>query len=210
MTSLMNQALDFLLRIRNSVESHRLRQIRARLGSCGDRVWLAPQSELTAPERIHLGHNVHIDRGAWLSALHAEIRIGNYVMFGPECALICGNHNITEVGRPMYGVKNKRPEDDQPITIEDDVWLGFRVTVLKGVTIGRGSVVGANSVVTKNLPPYSIASGNPARVRRFRFDLETIRQHEQALYTIENRLSANHLEKMGAPHRSSADAAEMT
>jgi acetyltransferase-like isoleucine patch superfamily enzyme len=52
----------------------------------------------------------------------------------------------------------------KPVIVDDDVWLGYNVTVLPGVTIGKGSVIGAGSVVTKNIPPYSIAVGNPCKV----------------------------------------------
>jgi acetyltransferase-like isoleucine patch superfamily enzyme len=54
--------------------------------------------------------------------------------------------------------------DRKPIVIEDNVWIGERSTILKGVTIGRGSVVGCNSVVTHDVPPYCVVAGNPARI----------------------------------------------
>ena len=59
---------------------------------------------------------------------------------------------------------------DQPVVIEDDVWVGANVTILKGVTIGHGSVVAAGAVVTKSCPPYSIIGGVPAKVLRKRFE----------------------------------------
>ena len=61
---------------------------------------------------------------------------------------------------------------DQPVVIEDDVWVGANVTILKGVTIGHGSVVAAGAVVTKSCPPYSIIGGVPAKVLKKRFDEE--------------------------------------
>ena len=59
---------------------------------------------------------------------------------------------------------------NQPVVIEDDVWVGANVTILKGVTIGHGSVVAAGAVVTKSCPPYSIIGGVPAKVLRRRFE----------------------------------------
>ncbi len=58
--------------------------------------------------------------------------------------------------------------EEKPVVIEDDVWIGSRVTILPGVTIGRGSVVGAAAVVTKDVPPYSVVAGNPAKVVKTR------------------------------------------
>lgn len=76
----------------------------------------------------------------------------------------------------------KLPENDLPVIIEDDVWCGANVTILKGVTIGRGSVVAAGAVVTKSFPPYSIIGGVPAKLLKMRFTPEEIEQHEKMLY----------------------------
>lgn len=75
----------------------------------------------------------------------------------------------------------KTPEQDAPVIIEDDVWCGANVTILKGVTIGRGSVVAAGAVVTKSFPPYSIIGGVPAKLIKIRFTLEQIKKHERLL-----------------------------
>jgi len=88
------------------------------------------------------------------------VTIGCDVMIGEQFMAISHNHEFSNVSIPMRlqgHQKNKR------ITIEDDVWIGSRVTLLPGITIGKGSIVGAGSVVTKNVPPYSIMGGNPAR-----------------------------------------------
>ena len=70
---------------------------------------------------------------------------------------------------------------DQPVVIEDDVWCGANVTILKGVTIGHGSVVAAGAVVTKSFPPYSIIGGIPAKLLKMRFTEEEIMEHERML-----------------------------
>ena len=73
------------------------------------------------------------------------------------------------------------PENDLPVVIEDDVWCGANVTILKGVTIGRGSAVAAGAVVTKSFPLYSIIGGVPARLLKMRFTPEQIEEHEKRL-----------------------------
>ena len=129
------------------------------LGSVGERVTIRP------PFRVDYGFNIHIGEGVWvnygLTALDvAEIRIGNDVLIGPNCQLLTPIHPLE------HGPRRAGWESAEPITIEDNVWLASGVTVCQGVTISHDSVVGAGSVVTRSLPPYSLAVGNPARVIR--------------------------------------------
>lgn len=138
---------------------------------------------------IEVGDNVSIGSGAVLMAAESHIIIGNKVMFGPNVMIIGGNHNISVVGRYMYDVKEKKPEDDQDVIIEDDVWVGAGALILKGVTLGRGSVVAARAVVDRDVLPYTIVGGIPAKVISKRFEqLENILTHEAALYPPEQRL----------------------
>ncbi len=88
------------------------------------------------------------------------ITIGNKVRIASHCVMVAANHRFTDPEQTIHG----QGIDPAPITIEDDVWLGARVNVLAGVTIGQGSVIGAGSVVTKDIPPYSIAAGVPCKV----------------------------------------------
>ena len=87
--------------------------------------------------------------------------IGNYVMMGPECMIFTRNHRFERTDLPMC----KQGETEvKPVIIEDDVWLGARVTILPGARIGHGCVIGAGTVVSGEIPPMSVAVGNPARV----------------------------------------------
>lgn len=131
-------------------------------------------------ETISVGQDVFIGKGAVLTSLRG-ITIGNKVMIGPGVMMIGGDHNIRVVGQYMSDVRWKEPEDDRPIVVEDDVWIGAGAIILKGVTIGRGAVIGAGAVVTRNVAPYCIAVGAPAKVLRRRWDEATIRNHEALL-----------------------------
>ncbi|ENW3889563.1 acyltransferase [Neisseria gonorrhoeae] len=99
-----------------------------------------------------IGANCEICRG---------LVVGKNVMMGPECLLYSTNHKFDRENKRFEGYTEIRP-----ITLEDDVWPGRRVIVMAGVTVGRGSVVGAGAVVTKDIPPYSLAAGNPAVVKK--------------------------------------------
>ena len=89
-----------------------------------------------------------------------QVTIGHDVRIAPQVMIIAANHNFDDLEQPIRA-QGLTPE---PIVIEDDVWLGGRVVVTAGVTIGRGSVIGAGAVVTKDIPPYSVAVGVPAKV----------------------------------------------
>nr|WP_201776017.1 DapH/DapD/GlmU-related protein [Leptolinea tardivitalis] len=86
-------------------------------------------------------------------------------MMAIGCIIYSQYHCFDLLDRPMV---EQGFYDAGPITIEDDVWIGARVTILAGVTIGTGSIIGAGSVVTKDVPRYSIVAGNPAKVIRYR------------------------------------------
>jgi len=132
---------------------------------------------------IHVGNHVNLGAGATLLATRAEIRIGNHVMFGPGVTVRGGNHRFDVVGRYIDTIQEveKRSSDDLGVVIEDDVWVGGNATILHGVRVGRGSVIGASAVVTRSVSPYSIVAGNPARVIGRRFSDEQVLQHEDAL-----------------------------
>lgn len=156
----------------------------------GSNFWFDP-SGIYSYQNIYVGDDVFLGMNPILVASRSNIRIGNKVMFGPGVTIIGGNHRIDVPGRFMKDIQDedKRPVDDKGVIIGDDVWIGARAVILDGVTIDRGSVISAGSVVTKNVPPYAIVSGVPARVRRFRFDVDTVLKHEVILYPPEGRLS---------------------
>jgi acetyltransferase-like isoleucine patch superfamily enzyme len=156
-------------------------------GSHGKNVWFDPDGTYSY-RTITLGSDVFLGLRPSLMASQSKIQIGNKVMFGPYVTVLGGNHNTREAGRFMFDVSEKREGDDPGVVIEDDVWVGAGAVILGGVTLGRGSIVGAGSVVTKSVPPYSIVAGCPARVIRFRWDVETILRHEESLYSPGSRI----------------------
>ena len=128
------------------------------------------------------GPDITIEKGAWFGSgrgvrlgarsgigldclVMGRVTIGDDVMMGPRCLITSSGHVSTDLDRPMTQ-QGMLPDD--PVVIEDDVWLGAHVVVLPGVTIGRGSIVAAGAVVSTDVPPYSVVAGVPARVVRTR------------------------------------------
>ncbi len=120
----------------------------------GDGVELETQEKGT----ITIGSHARINRGCTLCS-YTEIVLGDYVLIGEYSSLRDANHGMKK-GEPM----RVQPHDTRPIRIGSDVWIGRGSSILAGVTIGDGAIVGANSVVTKDIPAFSIAVGSPATV----------------------------------------------
>lgn len=110
---------------------------------------------------IKLGQHVYINSGTVIYSGNG-IDIGNNVLIGPNCSLVPVNHNVKEKNIPIR-LQGFAPSKGG-ILIENDVWLGAGVVVLDGAKIGEGSVIGANSLVSGDIPPFSIAVGNPCKV----------------------------------------------
>ncbi len=125
-----------------------------------DDVWLSRGSYIVAGEaEVVIGPTTYVGHRCLMYG-HAGIHVGRDVLLANDVQLICGNHTFARRDVPIRA----QPPEGRPIVIEDDVWLGASTIVLGGVTVGRGSVVGAGAVVTQSLPAYSIARGVPARV----------------------------------------------
>lgn len=116
---------------------------------------------------VNIGDRVGVGAQTIIQSTNeCPVAIGDDCMIGPRCYFVGGgNYNIDRLDIPMreQGIK-----DDTGMTVENDVWLGANVTVLDGVSIGRGSVIGAQSLVNKPIDEYSIAFGSPARAVRSR------------------------------------------
>jgi len=121
--------------------------------------------------RLKIGHHCFVGEGSNIWA-QTNVEIGNYVLLSHLVDVHdSDSHSLrAEVRRrdPINLFEKNQPIDwnevaSEPVRIEDDVWIGFKASILKGVTIGRGAVVAACSVVTKDVPPFTIVAGNPAQ-----------------------------------------------
>lgn len=123
-----------------------------------------PNVWITAPgsARIRIGEGAFFNLGVMVAALDL-VEIGSHCMFANGCFVTDGNHRFDDPDKPVpwQGFTSKGPT-----RLGDNVWCGAHVVITSGVTIGERCVIGANSVVTEDLPPYSLAAGAPARVLR--------------------------------------------
>lgn len=134
---------------------------------------------------IELGDNIYFGANCVIQSAHGKIKIGNNVMFGPGVHIHGGNHPIHEIGKYIKDCQ-KEINSDGLVNIEDDVWVGSCAIILKGVTIGKGSVIGAGSIVTKDVPPYSIYFNKIEPIIKKRFTEDELLEHERILYGTKN------------------------
>ena len=129
---------------------------------------------------IYAGKNINIQRRANIarritigdysgigaySVIQGNVTIGEHVMMGPEVYIYTQNHRHDSIDKTM---DSQGFEEEKPVIIGNDVWIGSRVTILPGVRIGNGAILGADSVITKDVPDYTIVAGNPAKIVKHR------------------------------------------
>lgn len=118
-----------------------------------------------SPQNIVLGNNVYLGKNTEIDA-SGGVSIGNGVIFGPEVCIYTRTHNFDSDDLGALPFDNKFIV--APVDIKDYVWIGRRVIVLPGVTIGKAAIIGAGAVVSKDVPDYAVVVGNPAKVVKFR------------------------------------------
>ncbi len=154
----------------------------------GVRLGEGTRIDLLSGSVLQIGDGVIVGRNAYFSAgqdgqlsigagtavqdmcrFLGNVAIGKGCIFAPNVFISSGTHTFDALPHlPIKEQERVAPARSRPVRLFDDCWLGINVAVTPGVTIGRGCVIGANSVVTQDLPPYSVAAGNPARIIRSR------------------------------------------
>jgi len=124
---------------------------------CGVNLFLYHDLCAFYPRNIEIGDNVKINKGVFITATD-KVKIGDDVLIGPYTVINSGNHNYSN---PLIPIR-LQGHTTEPIIIENDVWIGANSTILAGVKIGKGAVVGAGAVVTKDVAPYTVVGGVPA------------------------------------------------
>jgi len=163
-------------------------KIKWRNYSFGSNAYIGRSVFMWSKHTISVGDNFYIGK---YSQIECDAKIGDNVMIANFVALIGRHdHDFRTVGVPVRLSARIRDDDYagegllEKVTIEDDVWVGHGSIILSGVKIGQGSIIGAGSVVTKDVEPFSICAGNPARMIKKRFANDDERDEHLRLYNI--------------------------
>ena len=135
--------------------------------------WISGPKRIT-PDLV-VGPYAFVGGGAYLPPC---VKIGKFTMFAPEVAIVGADHRIDRPGCPA--IFSGRPEHLETF-IGEDVWIGYRAIILVGTRIGNGAIVAAGAVVTKDIHPYEIVAGIPAKLVRMRFEQESDRALHEAM-----------------------------
>ncbi len=123
----------------------------------GEKTYFEHDIFIGGPGRVKFGQSCQINQNTYIE----EAEIGNYVMIAPNVTIMSSTHNYERTDIPMIF---QGETTGKKVTVEDDVWLGRNVLVMPGVKIGRGSIVAAGAVVTRDVPEYKIVGGVPAKI----------------------------------------------
>lgn len=153
-----------MLRIYNKIKKYiyiiENKSIKKRIGLCGDNVRIHNSIEIIMPEFLKIGNNTSIAAFTTIFSTYG-VTIGENCWISSNCGISSYNHVLNSTNRQKDSFLDK--DYSKPVSIGNNVWLGMNVVVLPGVTIGDNSVIGAGSVVTKNIPANELWFGNPAK-----------------------------------------------
>jgi acetyltransferase-like isoleucine patch superfamily enzyme len=169
---------------------------RKSFGYIGEKVTLIPPLLISNPKNVFLYGNNGLNNAS-ISTTNAKFIMMPNSRAAEGLRVSTGNHAMI-LGRFYRDIKeaDKPKGYDKDIIVESDVWIGRSVILLAGVTVGRGSTIAAGAVVTKNIPPYCVAGGVPAKFIKFKWTIEEILEHERILYSNSERYSKDELEKI--------------
>lgn len=165
----------------------------AKLGYFGKKASLGIPADLKNPHNIYLYDFARIGRRSTIMTMGNSRFVMKRGCLTAEGLVVVTSNHRQHIGQFLSGGNEDNEYKD--VIVEEDVWIGINVTLLSGTHIGRGAIIGACSVVTKEIPPYAVAVGNPARVIKFKWSIEEIIKHEKTLYPESERFSVEELKR---------------
>jgi acetyltransferase-like isoleucine patch superfamily enzyme len=191
--NLISKIIDLCLNIFDRILMYLYRH---RFAKIGNNVRFYPTNSYFIYENIEVGNNVTFGHRAYICSSIAKVKFGNNILLGPNVTIRGGIHPYYVPDKLIYNNTVKNKEDDQDVSIADDVWIGTNVTILKGVNIGRGAIVAAGAVVTKDVLPYTIVGGVPAKKIQNRFkSIEDVWMHERLFWSSQDRIETHIIEQ---------------
>lgn len=139
------------------------------LKKCGKEVYIRGGTKIFDPKNVEIGDYTLIGENARIGGKYG-VKIGKYVMFAGYVDILTVRKDFNNWKIPIC----RQGESGEPVDIGDDVWIGTKAVIMPGVKIGRGAIIGASAVVTRDVPSFSIVGGIPAKVLKYRFDKKTI------------------------------------
>lgn len=166
---------------------------RKEMGYCDDTASIINPIDFKNPRNIYMYEDTGV-KSAIIMTPVAKFIMKRHSGAAEGLIVLTGNHDRIP-GRFYRSVKQEEKiSEDKDVIIEEDCWLGVRVTLLPGVTIRRGSTIAAGAVVSRSTPPYSVNGGVPCRFIKFYWSVEQILEHESKLYPEEERYTREQLE----------------
>lgn len=167
---------------------------RRKFGHIEKGITYSPPSSFGNPKNVFLYSSLG---SCHISAINAKFILKKGCAVAGGLRVHTGNH-ARVVGKFVGKVTEKEKPSgyDKDVIVNEDVWIGTNVTLLSGVTIGRGATIAAGAVVNKDIPPYCVAGGIPARFIKFYWSIDEILEHERTLYPENERMSREALEKL--------------
>lgn len=143
--------------------------VRIKKKNIGKNTWIAPLQIFNGnPENLKIGSNTSINFMTSWVYIHHKITVGDYVRISPFVSIICDGHKIDKNNIIDSTLRKDEILPGGDIIIEDDVWIGSNAVILPNVRLGKGAIIGAGAIITKDVPDYAVVVGVPANIIKYR------------------------------------------
>lgn len=157
--------LKLKIKIAHKLKLREIRKNFKNIKSLGRNFYIGSNYNISSIEKLEIGENVYIGENFYAKC-EGGLSIKSGTIIAKDCEIWTCNHNYHS--KDLYTIPYDRRFVYKSVIINENVWIGSRVTIIPGIEIGEGAVIGAGSVVTQNVPPYSVVGGNPAKVIKYR------------------------------------------
>lgn len=152
-------------RVLSLYHTRKLNKVLRNLQSVGDNVHIQKGFNIDSPNNVKIGSNVYVGpNNTWYG--FGGITVGDGTIFAHNVEIMTRNHNYNS--DDLESIPYDKTYVNKPVILKENVWVGSNVLIVPGITIGEGVVIGMGAVVTKDVPPYAVVGGNPARIIKYR------------------------------------------